>query len=139
VRRAGLLVLAVLVALAGVVGLVAFLQSRDESTVDQSEASAPGVADPALTQRALAQGNVILTYRQSGQREQLRALAEEIAGPPDQALVHAGQAVLVQARPSGGGGVVAQAFERRFETATPDDPQLRDFVEYWLGRAQASP
>jgi hypothetical protein len=139
VRRAGLLALAVLVALAGVVGLVAFLQSRDESTVDQSEASAPGVADPALTQRTLAQGNVILTYRQRGQREQLRALAEEIAGPPDQALVHAGQAVLVQARPSGGGGVVAQAFERRFETATAGDPQLRDFVEYWLGRAQASP
>ena len=136
-RRAGLLALAVLVALAGVVGLVAFLQSRDDSTVDDT--NAPGVADPSLTGRTLAQGNVILTYRQSGQREQLRALAEEIAGPPDQALVHAGQAVLVQARPSGGGGVVAQAFERRLETASPDDPQLQDFIEYWLGRAQASP
>ena len=138
-RRAGLLALAVLVALAGVIGLVAFLQTREDSTVDESGESAPGVVDASLTTRTLAQGNVILTYRQSGQREQLKALAEEIAGPPDQALVHAGQAVLVQARPSGGGGVVAEAYKRRLEVASRDDPGLQDFIEYWLGRGDASP
>ena len=138
-RRAGLLLLAVLVALAGAVGLIAFFQSRDDASVDQTDANAPGIADPSLTERTLAQGNVVLTYRQSGQREKLRALAEDIAGPPDQALVHAGQAVLVQARPSGGGGVVAKAYRRRFETASPDDPKLQDFIDYWLGRGDASP
>lgn len=138
-RRAGLLALALLVALGGVVGLVAFLQTRERSTVDEGDAGAPGVVDASLTSRTLAQGNVILTYRRSGQREQLAALAEEIAGPPDQALVRAGQAVVVQARPSGGGGVVAQAYKRRLEVPTPDDPGLQDFIEYWLGRGDASP
>ena len=136
-RRAGLAGLAVLVALAGAVALIAFFQSRDDSTLDQQDADAPGVVDPSLSREELATGNVVLTYRQSGQRPQLTALAEDVAGPSDPALLEAGQSVIVRARPSGGGGVVAEAYRRKLEVPSPDDPKLRAFVEHWLGLGRA--
>ena len=136
-RRAGLAALAVLVALGGTVGLIAFFQSRDDASLDQDASNAPGVEAPDLVREELVPGNVVLTYRQSGQRQRLRALGEDIAGPPDATLTEAGQAVLVRARPSGGGGVVAEAYRRRLEVADADDPQLRAFIEYWLGRGRA--
>jgi hypothetical protein len=134
VRRAGVSAAAIVVALAGVVGLIAFFQSRDSGSLDTDSRDAPGVRAPDLTDRELAAGNVRLTYRESAQRQPLRDLAERIAGPADAALLEAGQSVLVQARPSGGGGVVAEAWQRRLETADPADPALRAFIEYWLGR-----
>ena len=136
-RRAGLAALAVLVALGGSIGLITFFQSRDEGSLDQQDADAPGVVAADLDRAELAPGNVVLTYRQSGQRAQLKQLAESIAGPVDPALTEAGQSVIVRARPSGGGGVVAEAYKRRLEVASADDPALRSFVEYWLGRGRA--
>ncbi len=62
-----------------------------------------------------------------------RDLAEEIAGPPSQALRDAGQAVLVQSG-TGRGGIVARAWRRELRAEDPEDPALREFVEYWLGR-----
>jgi hypothetical protein len=65
----------------------------------------------------------------------LRALAEDTAGPPDPALEEAGAAVLVLRRPNQSAGpVVGHAVGRRIVTESPDDPELRSFVEYWLGR-----
>ena len=138
-RRAGIIALAAVVALAGVVGLIAFFQSRDDASLDTTSADTPGVRAPELTDRELAQGNVRLTYRQSGQRAQLQALAEDITGTTGDALTEAGQSVVVRARPSGGGGVVAEAYQRRLEVAAPDDPQLRAFVEFHLGRGSGAP
>ena len=136
-RRAGLAALAVVVALGGSIGLITFFQSRDEGSLDQQDSDAPGVVANDLDRPELVSGNVVLTYRQSGQRAQLKALAENIAGPTDPALIEAGQSVIVQARPSGGGGVVAEAYRRRLEVASVDDPALRSFIEYWLGRGRA--
>jgi hypothetical protein len=137
VRRAGLAALAVVVALAGAVGLIAFFQSRDEGSLDHEQTNAPGVVAAELDSDELAAGNVVLTYRESGQRAALKALAEDVAGPTDPALAEAGQSVIVHARPSGGGGVIAEAYKRRLEVASADDPQLRPFIEYWLGRGRA--
>jgi hypothetical protein len=127
----------VLVAVVGAGALIAFFQSRDDASLDTGEGgqSAPGVAAPDETDPRLAGGNVILTYRRAEDGVVLRALAEDIAGPPDEALEEVGQAVIVLRRPNQSAGpVVAHAAGRRLVTEQPDDPELRRFVEYFLGR-----
>jgi hypothetical protein len=126
-------VLAVLVALAGTVGLIAFLQSRDDAGIGSAQ-SGPGVAAPDETEPRLREGNVLLTYRSPGERAALEALAEEIGGPPDPALQEAGQVVLVERRADQGPAVVARAWRRRLEGDGAGDPALRDFAETWLGQ-----
>jgi hypothetical protein len=134
VRRAAVTLLTVLVALAGAVGLVAFFQSRDDANIGAG-ATAPGVAAPEENDPRLANGNVILTYRRAEDGPVLRALAEETAGPGDPALEQAGAAVIVLRRPNQSAGpVVAHATGRRLATDAADDPALRQFTEYWLGR-----
>ncbi len=116
-------------------GLIAFLTGQDDATTATPPAAAPGIAVPAQAGRdaeILRAGNVILVAGQ-GQLRAARALAEEITGPPSDALQDAGQAVLVQEGP-GRGGIVAVAWERRLRAEDPRDPALREFVEYWLGR-----
>ncbi|MDQ3722504.1 MAG: hypothetical protein M3376_05420, partial [Actinomycetota bacterium] len=65
---------------------------------------------------------------------QLRRLAERVAGPPDETLTAAGQAVLVEQRPNLDVAVSAVTATRMLEATGPDDPALEAFVEYWLGR-----
>ena len=116
-------------------GLIAFFTGRDDATTSNPPASAPGMAVPAQAGQdagVLRAGNVILVAGQ-GRVEGARKLAEELAGPPSDALQDAGQAVLVQEGP-GRGGIVAVAWRRQLRAETPDDPALRRFVEYWLGR-----
>lgn len=133
-RRAAVVVLTVVVALGGAVGLITFLQSRDEAHISDG-AAAPGQAAPEENDPRLALGNVILTYRRAEDGAALNALAEETAGPPDPALEEAGAAVIVLRRPNQTAGpVVAHAAGRRLVTEAADDPQLRQFTEYWLGR-----
>ena len=132
-RRLATVVVAVLVALAGTVGLIAFFQSRDDAEIGNAQ-SGPGVVAPAETEPRLRAGNVLLTYRSPGDRAALRALAEEVGGPPDPALEEAGQVVLVERRADQRVAVVARAWKRRLEADGPDDPALRDFAETWLGQ-----
>lgn len=132
-RRVGVAVAAVLVALAGTAGLIAFFQSRDDANIGAQE-SGPGVTAPAETGPRLRAGNVLLTYRSEADGERLRALAEEVAGPPDPAIQEAGQAIIVERRPDQGPAVVARSWERRLEAASADDPQVRMFAETWLGQ-----
>jgi hypothetical protein len=116
-------------------GLIAFFTGQDDATTATPPAAAPGMAVPAQAGQdadVLRAGNVILVAGQ-GQVAGARALAEELTGPPSQALQDAGQAVLVQEGP-GRGGIVAVAWERQLRAEEPDDPALREFVEYWLGR-----
>jgi hypothetical protein len=123
---------ALLVALAAVGGLVAVLQSRDDAGIDSA---APGAPDPDATERRLRLGNVVLTYRAQRDAAALRALADELAGPADPSLVAAGQAVIVERASGQAEPIVARAFQRRQEASRGNDPAVRVFAEYWLGRA----
>jgi hypothetical protein len=135
VRRAGTLALALLLALAGTIGVIAFLQARDDANIG-GERSGPGVQAPGETAERLRRGNVLLTYRRQEDGAALRALAEDVAGPPDPALEEAGQAILVERRPDQGQNVVARAWERRLEAPSAADPAVREFAEAWLGQGE---
>jgi hypothetical protein len=131
-----MVVAVVLAVAAGALGAVALLVARDDSTVATTP-PAPGEPLPAgaprtPAERGLPAGNVVLLHGDGDAGPALRALAEELAGPPSAALVRAGQAVLVRrARVE---GVEARAAGRRVRSADPADPRLRTFAEYWLGR-----
>ncbi len=129
--RRGLLILAtVVVVIGGVLALMAFFSGRDEATIG----SEPGVAAPAETSDVLARGNVVVDYRDPAQATKVRSLAQDLGASADPALVEAGAAVVV--READVDGIVARAYKRRLEARNADDPELRTFVEYWLGRGR---
>ena len=132
-RRAATAALATLVALAGAVVFVAFLQARDDAEIGRGE-QGPGMPAPAETGPRLRAGNVVLTHRRRADGRTLRALAEEVAGEPDPAIEEAGQAVIVERRAGQSAAVVARAWRRRLEAGRADDPALRSFAETWLGQ-----
>ncbi|MDP9401064.1 MAG: hypothetical protein M3P39_09015 [Actinomycetota bacterium] len=135
-KRFAPVLIALLVVVAGTLGVAALLAARDEATVS-APPPAPGEPLPpdaprARVERGLPAGNVVLLHREPGSRPALRALAADLAGPPSRALVEAGQAVLVARAPVA--GVEARAGSRRLVVAGPQDPRLRAFVAFWLGR-----
>ena len=172
-RRAGLLLLAFVVAAAAVVGLILFLNARDEAPVSQpprgpgqefpdqgsrelrpgQRPSVPYNSDPPTSGphvrllpraqgqplsddqilSAIAAGNVVLLYGTEPPPPALRALAAEVGEPFDPALLNAGQVVVLGRRP-GTRGVVAVAWRRLLRVAGPEDPGLREFADFWLGR-----
>lgn len=155
--RAGIVVL---LALAGAVGILVVLSSRDASPV--SSPSGPGqsgpiraavppisgthravsvtrddapISDDALV-AALSSGDVVLVYGSGQGPPALHALALALAPPFSPALAAAGGAVILTPRP-GTTGILALAWRHQLRTATPADPALRDFVDFWLGRGSA--
>ncbi|HEX4806060.1 MAG TPA: DUF3105 domain-containing protein [Conexibacter sp.] len=156
-RRLGVALLTLLVALAGFVALLLFFESRDSSQVDHAPSAAHGpgrpVADqarartPAAIRRdgvrlsadqvlhALQLGDVVLLYGGApAPPPALRALQQRVSGPFDPVLAANGAAVILGYRPRGG-GVTALAWRRRLDAASPTDPALEQFASYWLGRA----
>ncbi|HEX8085198.1 MAG TPA: hypothetical protein VF529_12980 [Solirubrobacteraceae bacterium] len=131
-RRGALIAGAAVLTVAAVLGLLAFLNSRDDATIGEDRV-APGKVDESLTADRLRRGNVVLLYGRAADRAPLEALAEEIAGPSDPALVEAGAAVIVERRPRGE-SVIANAYKRALVVESPTDPALREFAEYWLAR-----
>ena len=131
-RRTGTVALALVVALAGSIGVIAFFQSRDDSQLDTA-AGGRGFAASDATEERLRQGNVVLTFRTPADGQRLRAIAEEVAGPVEPSLLDAGQAVVVERRAGQAEPVVAHAYRRRLSGNPPDD-EVRRFIEYWLGR-----
>ena len=118
-----------------VAGAAAFFVSRDDATVPRAtEQSGPGEARPAGAQPAVRAGNVVLLHSDERLTRDLHELAERMAGPPDEALTAAGQAVLVRQRPNLDVPVTAVTARRMLEADGPDDPALEAFIEYWLGR-----
>jgi hypothetical protein len=87
--------------------------------------------DQLLT--ALAAGNVVLLYGRPASVPALRALARSVAGRFSPALLAAGQAVILSPR-SGASGVIAVAWDHLLRVSGPNDPRLRAFVAFWLGR-----
>jgi hypothetical protein len=132
VRRSVLIAVAALLTVAAILGVLVFFSARDESTIGDEETSAPGEPAASLTDEALRRGNVVLRFSTPADRDVLRALADEF-GP--ETLADQGQAVLVR-RDTTAQGVVAQAYRRQLRVRAADDPALREFVEYWLGRGE---
>jgi hypothetical protein len=108
--------------------------------------SGPHVAEPVrrneivLTDdqilHALETGNVVLAYGTHRPPAGLRALGEATSGGPfDPALVQAGQAVILTRRP-GTRGIVALAWRHLLRASSAADPELRKFVDHWLGRGR---
>jgi hypothetical protein len=129
-------ILAVVAAAAAVIGIVtgaALLGARDDATVTRS--AGPGTIRPQGASPRVEGGNVVLLYSDERLTRRLRELALEIGGPAGGSLVAAGQAVLVRRRPGLRVPVVAVSATRKLDARGPDDPALRTFVEYWLGRA----
>jgi len=158
-RRAGLALLTLLIALGGFVLVLLFFESRDSSQVPQSAGGAPGgvpgqaVRNQARAHRpgapirrdgvpltrdqllhALALGDVVMVYGTSAPPQQLRALQQTVSGPFDPVLAASGAAVIL-ARRAGTDGVVALAWRRMLHARSAADPALQDFADYWLGRA----
>ena len=139
-RRAGVLGIAVLVALLGTVALIAFFQSRDDAELSGGGGSKPGVEAPDETDAELMRGNVLLTYREPADEKGLQEIALEVNGGPLQPeLRDAGAAVLIRRVKGQGERIVAHAYKRRLAAQTPQDPVLREFIEAFLGQGGLEP
>jgi hypothetical protein len=81
---------------------------------------------------ALELGNVVILAERID--PELLAVQRAVAGPFDAEVAAAGQAVILVRRP-GVGAVTAASWRRLLRANGPDDPQLREFAERWLGAA----
>src|ERR1700722_15131494 len=90
------------------------------------------ISDNQLLQ-ALSEGDVVIMYGTAKPPPGLRALADSIASPFTPALAAAGQAVIL-ARRTGTNGLIGLAWTRLVHVRTLDDPALRSFIIFWLGR-----
>jgi hypothetical protein len=129
-------VAATLIGLVAVVGLIAFLNSRDQSGIDQhaSVTSGPGrpyrgdpVLSPAL-EDAVRRGNVVVLYRDA----QPPAGTTALVPPGGKVLVTAGQSVVLDREPTLHVALAAVSAKKIEEADRPE--QLQDFVDYWVGR-----
>ena len=127
--------LAVLVALAALVGFVLLINSRDQSGVDQHSSVTAGPGEPykgepvlsPVLQDAVELGNVVVLYRD----EKPPAGTAALVPPGGKALQQAGQAVVLEREPTLDTALAAVS-TKKIEKA--DQPQqLTGFVDYWLG------
>ena len=131
-RRGAIIAAITVLTIAAVLGVLAFFNARDDSTIGE-ERTAPGKPDPALTSDQLRRGNVVLLYSRPADRAPLEKLADDLAGPVDPTLTEAGQSILIERRPRGE-KIIANAYKRSLVVDSAEDPRLRDFATYWLGR-----
>ncbi|HKG04385.1 MAG TPA: DUF3105 domain-containing protein [Conexibacter sp.] len=156
-RRIGLALVTLVVALGGFVLVLLFFEGRDDSQVPQatSGGDVPGqvVTDQRRAQasalirsdrdgtrlsedqllHALELGDVVLLYGTKAAPPALRALQERVSGPFDPVLAANGAAVILGYRP-GTDGVTALAWRRVLRAPSPADPAVQEFADYWLGR-----
>ena len=95
---------------------------RDGATLD----------DDQLLQ-ALQLGNVVIVYGTAKPPAGLTKFASTAAPPFSPALAATGDAVILARRP-GTNGLVALAWTHLLRAGSPSDPQLGQFVSFWLGR-----
>jgi hypothetical protein len=126
---------ALVVGLAALVGLIAVLNSRDDSNLEQqAEASAgPGkpyrgepVLSPAL-EDAVKRGNVVVLYRDDTPPPG----TAQLVPPGGKALEQAGQSVLIDREPTLRTPLAALSAKRIQAADAP--AQLQPFIDYWLG------
>jgi hypothetical protein len=131
-RRIGVALVALLLAAAGVVAAIAYFNARDDATVSRSDG--PGKPRAAGARPAVAAGHVVLLFSDERETTAVRALASDIGGPATPALRKVGQAVIIRRQTGVRSPVVAVTRNRRYDATSTDDPALRGFIEYWLGR-----
>jgi hypothetical protein len=135
VRRAASWAATLVVALAALVGLVAFINSRDPSGVDNqaNAAAGPGSAyrgEPALSAAladAVKRGNVVVLYRDANPPAGTRTLSTG----GGKALEQAGQAVVLARERTLKAPLTAVSATKIEPANSP--AQLRAFIDYWLG------
>lgn len=88
-------------------------------------------ADQLLS--ALEVGDVVFMYGGPAPPPGLAAVARSVAAPFSPSLAAAGQAVILARRP-GTHGLIAVAWTRMLHVGAVDDPLLRQFAQFWLGR-----
>lgn len=127
-------ILSFVIGLAAVVGLIAVLNSRDESGLDQpAEANVPGkpyTGDPVLSPAlgdAVKRGNVVVLYRD----DKPPGGTEKLVPEGGQELATAGQAVLLEREPTLKSALAAVSAKRIQRADRPED--LQEFIDYWLG------
>ncbi len=86
--------------------------------------------------QALALGDVVIMYGTSAPPPGLEGLASSVAGPFSSALAAAGQAVILARRPATE-GLIGLAWAHVVYVSAPDDPVLKQFAQFWLGRGAA--
>ena len=128
----------VIVALALAVAVIALLSgglfTGSDKPAVTGAAAGPGqparIATDDPLRHALQLGDVALIYGTPQPPSGLKALARRL-GPP--LPLSSGQAIILASRP-GTRGIVALAWDRLVRVQRPDDPALRAFVNFWLGR-----
>ena len=93
--------------------------------------------DPRPWGPELVQGNLLLSIDDSAGFAAAKRLTEAVSGAEDSPALRAtGQSIRIVA-PEGGqsSAVIAYAHDRTITAPSLDDPGLRAFLEYWLGRA----
>ncbi len=88
--------------------------------------------------QALEAGDVVLMYGGSRPPPGLEALAHALAPPFSSELAATGQAVVLARRPATS-GVLGLAWAHAVHVSTPQDPALRAFARFWLGRGAPGP
>jgi hypothetical protein len=157
VRRLLPVLLGVVIVVAGLYGLLAGFNGRDDAGVDGA-ATGPGVEEPlnaggtpptsgehrqanvttekrvseAALLTALELGDVVIVHPPGPTPAALRRLQDDVSGPFDPELAAAGQMVVVTPW-KGVTGVQALAYRRRLKASSATDPQLRTFADAWLG------
>jgi Protein of unknown function (DUF3105) len=96
------------------------------------EANGAQLTDDQLLQ-GLEVGDVVLMYGTKRPPPGLAGLAASLAPPFTPALAASGGAVVLAYRP-GTTGVIALAWTHMLHVTSADDPSLRPFVQFWLGR-----
>jgi hypothetical protein len=137
-RKVGGTLLAVAIAVAGVIGLIAFFNSRDDSTTGggQTGRPVPGEQTAASGDALLKSGNVVVRFSDASFKPALAKLAGELGAPDSPDLRAVGQAVVLR-QDKTTAGVRAEAYEHKLVAANPSDPQLQAFIERWLGQGSS--
>ena len=131
-RTAASWALATLVALAAVVGLISFFNSRDDSSLS-SQSKGPGKpyrGQPILSpadRDAVKRGNIVLLYRD----DKPPAGTQELIPPGGKALERAGQSVVLDREPTLKTALAAVSKDKIQAADNPQD--LDEFIQYWLG------
>lgn len=90
------------------------------------------LSDDQLLQ-ALETGDVVIFYGTRRPPAGLESFTRSVAPAFTSTLAGLGETVIIAPRP-GTNGLLAAAWTHLLHVQRPTDPQLRDFVSFWLGR-----